>query len=258
MNQILPDEKLKQRILTQGCYAPEENQRIYDKWFAAGPRYQFQAVNRDFHLTDQVVCDIGCSYGMNLLYCQPGSYGIEVDKYQVDFARSIGIPIHERDFIHDSVDDLPKVDVVWCSAVLEHVESIHTFLRKLSIILKPGGLLVIYVPTIPLIPALGRVPALGKYLTAHLYSDHINAFTPSTLRFFCERAGYETRTLSPYFPFPLSFLNKVPLLNRLIDGVTLVGRKIPDWDYPQGATRTSTDDGQGFVYHDWFSDSANK
>ena len=151
--QVLPTPQLKQRIFENACYSDEENQRIYDKWFATGPRHQFQAVNRKYNLTDKVVCDIGCGYGMNIIHCQPESYGIEVDKYAVDFARSIGLTVHKRDFLHDSIDDLPKVDAVWCSAVLEHVESIHIFLRKMALLLKPNGLLVIFVPTIPLIPA---------------------------------------------------------------------------------------------------------
>jgi len=253
---IKPDQDIRQRILETGCYAQNENERIYNKWFAQGPRHQFQAVNRKYRLTDKVVCDIGCGYGMNLLYCQPGSYGIEVDKYSVDFARSIGLTVHEVDFMSDNVDQLPKVDAVWCSALLEHVESIHVFLRKLSILLKPDGLVVIYVPTVPIAPFLKRVPGLQRYTTGYLYSDHINAFTPSTLRFFCERAGFETLEVSPFMPRPLAVFNHVPLLNRLVDGVTFVGRRILNWDYPQGATRHAVEQGQGFEYHEWFQDGA--
>lgn len=255
---LKPGSDVRDRILENGCYSRSENERIYNKWFAAGPRHQFQMVNRRYHLTEMVICDIGCGYGMNLLYCQPGSYGIEVDKYPVDFARSIGLTIHEVDFMHDTVDALPRVDAVWCSALLEHVESVHIFLRKLALVLKPGGLVVIYVPTIPLVPLLKYVPGLKRYTTGHLYSDHINAFTPATLRFFCERAGYETQEVSPLMPAPLSVFNHVPVLNALVDGVTYVGRKIPDWEYPDGATRRAVERGQGFEYHDWFQDGAQK
>lgn len=255
---LKPTPEMQQRILENGCYAPDENARICKKWFAAGPRHQFQAVNRKYRLTDKVICDVGCSYGMNLLYCQPGSYGIEIDKYAADFARSIGLSIHEVDFMTDDVSGLPQVEAVWCSALLEHVESVHIFLRKLSLILKPGGLLAIYVPAIPLIPALKHLPGLKHHVTGHLYSDHINAFTPSTLRFFCERAGYETLEVSPFMPGPLALFNHVPLLNRLVAGVTFVGRKIPDWDYPAGATRRAAAQGRGFEYHDWFQDGGKK
>jgi SAM-dependent methyltransferase len=251
-----PSVDIRQRILENGCYAQSENERIYDKWFAAGPRHQFRAVNRKYHLTNKVVCDIGCGYGMNLVHCQPGSYGIEVNRYAVNFARSIGLTIHEVDFMNDCIDELPKVDAVWCSALLEHVESVHIFLRKIASILEDGGLIVIHVPTIPLIPLMKYFPGLKRYTTGHLYSDHINAFTPSTLRFFCERAGYETLEVSPFMPFPLAMFNHVPLLNRLVDGVTLVGRKIPNWNYPDGATRRAVEYGVGFDYCEWFHDDA--
>ncbi|MBZ0286907.1 MAG: class I SAM-dependent methyltransferase [Anaerolineae bacterium] len=249
---------LRQHILDKGCYDPQENERIYDKWFAPGPRHQFQAVNRKYHFTDKVICDIGCGYGVNLLRCQPGSYGIEVDQYAVKFARSIGLTIHDIDFMLDRTDELPKVDAVWCSALLEHVESIHIFLRKLALILKPGGLVAIYVPTIPLVPHLRYVPKLKRHATGYLYSDHINAFTPSTLQFFCERAGYETLEVSPFMPGPLAVLNPVPLLNRIIGGVTFVGRRLPNWDYPHEATRRAVEHGQGFEYKEWFEDGAKK
>ena len=255
---LLPTPEVKQHILTNGCYNADENQRIYEKWFEPGPRHQFQAVNSKYQLTQKTICDIGCGYGMNILYCQPGSYGIEVDKYPVDFARSIGTTIYERDFMHDTVDDLPKVDVVWCSALLEHVESIHIFLRKISLILKADGLIVIYVPTIPLIPMLRHIPFLNRYMTGYLYGDHINAFTPATLRFFCERAGYKTLEVSPFLPPPLALFNHLPLLNRIVDGVTYVGRKINDWQYPSIATRIATQDSQGFKYKHSFKDGSTK
>lgn len=258
MLKIKPSEEIKQRILTQGCFDAEENQRIYDKWFAPGPRYQFQAVNNKYNLTDKIVCDIGCGYGMNILYTQPDSYGIEIDNNAARFARSIGLTIHEIDFMHTDIRYLPKVDVVWCSAVLEHVESIHIFLRKIALLLKDNGWIVIFVPTIPIIPALKHIPLISRYVTGHLYSDHINAFTPSTLRFFCERAGYETLDVSPFFPAPLSMMNQVPLANRIVDSVTYVGRKIPNWQYPDGATRRAAETKDGFEYYEWFEDTSKK
>jgi len=252
------DNQMRQHILEQGCYNRSENQRIYDKWFAPGPRHQFQAVNAKYRLTEKVICDLGCGYGVNLIYCKADSYGIEVNKYSADFARSIGLTVYERDFMHDNVDDLPPVDAVWCSAVIEHVESVHIFLRKMALILKPGGLLVIYVPTIPIIPMLQHLPGLKRYIAGYLYSDHINAFTPSTLRFFCERAGFETLEVSPFMPGPLSIFNHWQPINQLISGCTYVGRKIDNWDYPRNATRKATERGTGFEYRKQFHDSSKE
>ncbi len=248
MQKLQPTSAMRQAVLEQGCFSPAENKRIYDKWFAPGPRQKFQAVNRKYNLTDMVICDIGCGYGMTLLYCKSGSYGIDIETYQSAFARSIGLTVYQRDFLHNPLEDLPRVEAIWCSAVLEHVESIHVFLRRMALLLKPGGLVAIYVPTIPVIPALRWIPGLYKYTTGYLYSDHINAFTPSTLRFFCERAGFETLELSPFLPGIAAIANHIPLVNRLVDGCVYVGRKIADWEYPEGATRIATTDSKGFMY----------
>jgi len=248
MRQLKPDARMKQMILKRGCYSPEENRRIYDKWFAPGPRQKFQQVNRRFRLVDKVVCDIGCSYGTTLMFCKEGSYGIDIEPYESQFARSIGLTVYQRDFLHDPISDLPRVEAIWCSAVLEHVESVHIFLRRMALLLEPGGLVAIYVPTIPLMPALRLAPPLRKFTTGYLYSDHINAFTPSTLRFFCERAGFQTLDVSPFLPGIASLANHIPLVNRLVDGCVYVGRKISEWAYPEGATRLSSEDEKGFVY----------
>ena len=245
---LKPSMQMEQMILERGCYSQHENRRIYDKWFAQGPRLKFQAVNRKYYLTDKVVCDIGCSYGTTLLFCKAGSYGIEIETYQSQFARSIGLQVHQRDFLNDTIADLPQVEAVWCSAVLEHVESVHIFLRRMALLLQPNGLVGIYVPTIPVAPALRRVPKLHKYTTGYLYSDHINAFTPSTLRFFCERAGFQTLEVSPFLPGIAAIANHVPLMNRIVDGCVYIGRKIPDWDYPENATRAATVEDKGFAY----------
>ena len=60
---------LQEFVVQKGCYSSEENLRIYNKWFATAPRYIFRAVDRKYHLTDQILCDVGCAYGMNLVSC---------------------------------------------------------------------------------------------------------------------------------------------------------------------------------------------
>lgn len=237
-------DELRQHVIAHGCYSEQENRRIFDKWFVPAPRYVFRAVNKRYQLTSGTVCDVGCAYGANLPYCPPGSYGIDIEQYEADFAQSIGLTVYHRDVIHADFSDLPQVDVVWNSATLEHVESPHIFLRKLHQLLKPNGLLALNVPTIPPFPWLKHLPRLKPYFVGHLHSDHINAFTPATLRFFCERAGFATETVSPFLPRPLRFLNGF----HIIDGIVYVGRKIADWEYPSNATRRAALNPQGFTF----------
>jgi SAM-dependent methyltransferase len=224
-------------VRERGCFAPEENERIYRKWFHDAPRYLFRAVDRKHRLTGGRLLDVGCSYGMNLLHCRAGSYGIEIDAREAAFAKALGLPVYRRDAMHDDLAELPRVEAIWCAAVLEHVDSPHHFLRRLYGLLQPGGLLAVFVPTIPIFPFLGRLPRIGDYFSGHVAMDHVNAFTPRTLAFTCERAGFRTLEVSPFYPGPLRMMNHLPGLERLIDGCVYVGRAIPDWEYPQKSSR---------------------
>ena len=242
-------QELKEYILQHGCYRLEENLRIYEKWFANAPRYLFRAVDRKYRITQRTLCDIGCAYGMNLIFSFPGSYGIENNEYEVRFARSLGLILYQRDVLEDDLSDLPKVEIVWCSAVLEHVDSPHIFLRKLHSLLVDGGLLALYVPTIPLFSSLRHIPRLGRYFSGHLAADHVNFFTPKTLTCFCERAGFRTIEVSPFYPAWIGFANYFPILRRLVDGCVYVGEKMRGWNYsPKATRRATTNNARGFVF----------
>jgi SAM-dependent methyltransferase len=238
-------DDLQQYIIDNGAYSKEDNARIFDKWFKGSPRYLFRAVNRKYNIVSKVMCDVGCAFGTNLIYTAPGSYGIEIDEYPAKFAKSIGLQVERRDIFED-ISDLPKVEIIWCSAVLEHVTSPHILLRKLHQLLAPGGMVVLFIPTVPIAPFLRHLPILSKYLTGRLHSDHINAFTPETVRFFCERAGFKTIETSPFYPFPINVFNHIPMVNQLIDGCIYIGEKIDNWEYPTKATRHAANNVQGF------------
>ena len=239
--------ELRQHVLANGCFDRQHNLEIYRDWFADAPRYLFRAVNRRYGIARRVVCDVGAAYGQNLVFCAPGSYGIEIVDDKTRFARAIGLQAYTRDIHDQDVSDLPRADVVWCSAVLEHVTSPHVFLRKLAMLLKPGGLLALYVPTVPLIPAFKRLPRVGQYFNGHGAGDHINFFTPQTLAWSCERGGFATLDVSPFYPGPMALLNHLPLAQQVVSGCVYVGRKIEGWEYPRKAQRRAADNQAGFV-----------
>lgn len=233
---------VKERVLKSGCYSAEENLRIYDKWFKNAPRYLFRAVDKKYGISKKTVCDVGCSYGMNLIHCA-GGYGIEIDSYPVEFGRSLGLRMEKRDLVEDDLTDLPKVDVVWCSALLEHVLSPHIVLRKLHGLLSPNGLLCLFVPTISPFSFLARLPIIGKYFNGYTHGDHLNAFTPATLRFMCERAGFGTCELSSFYPGILGIFNSF----SITDGVVYIGRKMEHWEYPENSTRKVSPNANGYL-----------
>ena len=237
-------EKLKKYVIENGCFDVEENERIYTKWFSAAPRYLFRAANKKYHLTDITICDAGCSYGMNLVFSSNDSYGLEIQDNEVNFARSLGLNVYKQDIIKDDLSSLPKVDAVWNSAVLEHVDSPHVLLRKLWQLLKPNGLLVLYVPTMPPFLFLKHIPYFGKYFIGHTHGDHVSAFTGKTLRFTCESAGFETVEVTPFYPGAMSLFNKI---GNVLDGCVYIGRKNENWQYPDNATRRKADNTRGYT-----------
>jgi SAM-dependent methyltransferase len=237
-------EEWKDRILSRGCYNQSENERIFDKWFRAAPKIAFRRASEIYDLRNHTLCDVGCAYGANLFFTQPGSYGLELNPHYTQFANAIGLPVYQRDVIDDDLSDLPRVDVVWCSALIEHVASPHILLRKLHQLLKPGGLLLLFAPVVPLLPWLRHLPKYGANFTSHLHDDHVSAFTARTLRFTCERAGFQTVEISALYRKPFSIFNRVIYLPAT---VMYAGRGRRDWEYPINASRRVAGNARGFV-----------
>src|ERR1051325_11028393 len=178
-------EAWRRHVTGRGCYDAQENERIFDKWYARAPRVVFRRADSTYGLRDKTVCDVGCCYGANLFFTRPGSYGLEMNEAYVNFARGVGLPVHKRNVVEDDLEDLPRVDAVWCSAVV-----------------------------------------------------------PKTLRFTCERAGFETVELTALYRRPFSALSR-----RLFLPATClyVGRAREGWDYPANAGRRAARNARGFV-----------
>lgn len=224
----------REHIITRGCYDRQENERIFNKWFRTAPKIAFRRADAIYDLRSKTLCDVGCAYGANLPFTKSGSYGLEVNNDYVKFARAVDLDVHQRDVIADDLSDLPPVDVVWCSALIEHVDSPHILLRKLHLLLKPGGLLFLFAPILPLVSSLRYLPKYGSNFTSHLHDDHVSAFTPRTLRFTCERAGFQTREISALYRPPFSILNRILMLRATC---MYVGRAEVGWEYPKLSSR---------------------
>jgi SAM-dependent methyltransferase len=237
-------ERWREHILSRGCYDNAENERIYRKWFRPAPKIIFRRADAIYGLRERTLCDVGCAYGANLFFTKPGSYGLEFNADYARFAQSVGLNVHQRNVVDDDLSDLPQVDVVWCAAVIEHVDSPHILLRKLHLLLKPRGLLLLFAPILPLIPALRHLPKYGRNFTSHLHEDHVSAFTRQTLRFACERAGFETVELTALYRPPFSVLNRRLFLQATC---MYVGRALEGWDYPANSCRQAERNARGFV-----------
>jgi SAM-dependent methyltransferase len=75
-----------------------------------------------------------------------------------------------------------QLDVVAHYFVLEHVPNVRSFMKQCYDLLKPGGILICEVPDLSLYP---------KDISALILHEHVNHFTPETLKQLCEKIGFK-------------------------------------------------------------------
>jgi SAM-dependent methyltransferase len=135
--------------------------------------------------------EIGCSYGHFLGLAQQDGWdveGIEISRVAADWARQeVGIPVYAGAL----EDALPKLrlpyDAVVILHVLEHVPEPTRFVSQLRQLLRPGGVLLV------------RTPNSSSWIASFCGSAwewlsppaHICLFTPPSLRFLLEHAGFQ-------------------------------------------------------------------
>jgi SAM-dependent methyltransferase len=190
---------------------------------------------------------------MNLVYCSRDSYGIEFRGARARFAKSLGLNVFECNFLVDDLSHLPRVDVVWCAATLEHVDAPHVLLRRLYNLLKGDGRIILETPCAIPNRMMWSVPFLNRVFGDH--DDHINSFSQTSLIRFCERAGF-AEEWSFRYSTPL-VMRRLPVrvtgifpFSIVAQSVVYVGRRIPGWNYPPKATRNAADNALGYEFRD--------
>ena len=125
-------EALREHVLAHGCYSSEENLRIFQKWFLERPPLTFLGTARKYGITSKRLCDVGCAYGGMLVYSAPGSYGIEIEPYEVRFAKSIGLEVIDCDIVADVL--------VWSKySNAQRVSSLHLSKGRLKVLSNWAG-----------------------------------------------------------------------------------------------------------------------
>ncbi len=218
----------------------------------------------NYELDRLKVLDIGSSYGQALSFFGPGSVGFDFEVPGVDFCRdALGLEAHVCDLYSDALFEFAprrSFDAIWFSHVLEHLNSPHVALMRLRQCLKDGGLLFVTVPVIPSAPIVAlwkslmwlspRVPGMPRLNSVmnYLSSDHINAFTPATIRFFIDRAGFRVERLSTTLPSdPARHRSIGPWFVPFFDVTTVIARVDHTWQYHPKACR-EVDDVVGWRY----------
>lgn len=87
------NEELKKILLAKGLASPEENLRIFNKFFKdrqAEELYIYKKFKIDYSMK---ILDIGCGHGHDLIHFSENSVGLEAAAYQADYARSLGLNV---------------------------------------------------------------------------------------------------------------------------------------------------------------------
>lgn len=163
------------------------------------------------------VLDVGCSSGAFLYSLKkhyPRDYqicGTDVSGPPLDYAEKMGIPVIRDNFLTHHFDQ--SYDAVTFWAVMEHLFEPQLFLAKAKSILKPGGLCLVLVPNMESL-AIRLLGAKYRYI----YKEHLNYFTPKTLKEFVKKEFMIQVLKSTHFnPLVIcrDFLNKNQEVSRM-------------------------------------------
>ncbi len=132
------------------------------------------------------VLDVGCSSGGFLHQLKtrfPNDYqilGTDVSRAPLAHAEKMGVPVVRDNFLTHQFPE--QFDAITFWAVMEHLFEPEKFLCKAASILKPGGLCFVLVPNMKSL-AVRLLRAKYRYI----FPEHINYFTPRTLKAFAAR-----------------------------------------------------------------------
>jgi SAM-dependent methyltransferase len=133
------------------------------------------------------VLDFGSGYGAFLAMCASFGFGA----YGVD--RSAARRENSAVQVFAEIEDVAHAGpfhALTLFEVLEHLDEPRAVMEKLVAMLVPGGILILETPNCE---GVQGIETMHDYRQIHPL-DHINGFTPKTLREFGERLGFKAIT----------------------------------------------------------------
>ncbi|MBA2450102.1 MAG: methyltransferase domain-containing protein [Chloroflexi bacterium] len=227
-----PPEEIARLVRDRSPLGATGTERVLRDFFVPSRALRFVC---EAHAADRrAILDIGCGYGPHLVQFGAGSAGLDAVEQNVAFCRALGLEAHLAN-VEDGLPDLGRrFDGVFCSNLLEHLVAPHLFLLRLHGQLVDQGRVFIHVPTTPPLPILDRLIKRTIGHNGYLASEHINAYTPRTLQFTLERAGFVVEDLV-FVGARGHWLLRwgEPLFRELGISVLAVARRDPAFAYPE-------------------------
>ena len=183
-----PSQEVARLVRARSPLPADETERLLRDFFVPSRAVRFVC---EAHGADRrSMLDVGCAYGQHLVHFGAGSVGVDAIERNVAFCRALGFETALAN-VEDGLPDFGRrFEGIFCSNLLEHLVAPHLFLLRLHERLTDDGRLFIHVPTMPPHPLVDRLIKRAIGHNGYQASEHINAFTPRTLAFTLERAGF--------------------------------------------------------------------
>ncbi|MFZ2189171.1 MAG: class I SAM-dependent methyltransferase [Candidatus Magasanikiibacteriota bacterium] len=151
-------------------------------------------------LKPKIIIDLGCGFNADLIsflkkYFSP-QQAIGVD---LSINKTINhiIPIEQNLEDNLKLDD-SLADLIICTAVIEHLNKPLEFLQEVKRVLKPGGLLLITVPTVYAKPIL-EIMAKLKIIDENEIKDHKCYYKKNQMEKILTESGFELNKINAYY-----------------------------------------------------------
>lgn len=150
--------------------------------------------------------DVGSGPGLMLQAAKEAGFnaiGIEPNIVASTYARSQGCEVIQDFLTSELATKLGSFDAIHSSEVLEHIRDPRSMVSLMASMLKPGGVICIFVPNDfnPLQKALIASGAQKEWWVAPPH--HLNYFSHSSLKQLVQSCGLEIMSLTSSFPIEL-------------------------------------------------------
>ena len=208
--------------------ATMENARQH-RWFHARAGIALSVLKEQGVRPPASVLDVGCGWGTNLEALETAGYqaaGLDISRRILDALDRPGRNLIEADLNRAAPADAKLYDVVFALDVIEHLDDDRSAVRRLSRLLRPGGLAVISVPALP-----------------ELFSDfdriqgHRRRYVPETLRTAFDGSGLDVLKIFWWGSWMVPVLRRLRLSRKGENGLGAMDYadhlRIPPWPLPQ-------------------------
>ena len=116
-------------------------------WYYLEEKFEYD-VARTYIKENDFVLEIGCGKGAFAKFISsPHFTGLEFSENAIQMSRNLGIDVRREPIEQHAQENSEKYDIVCAFQVLEHVPNVSEFLSHAVNCIKPGGLLIISVPS---------------------------------------------------------------------------------------------------------------